>query len=234
MSSIRQRTISSVVDNRIVLSNSQFARAIPFGTTWNKIRIGVKWDITSSGGNLTGTPRFAIGVCSGNANLFGDATTTHFVGIRSNEATWTLTNSNRYLVNGSTIQPIKKVGTTVTAGTAFFSGVQWGIGAGAASAAADRTQCIVEITKGSPNFTIQMLGWINPGGTSAPADNSDASFYGNMEGAGNPAATNHTFSAANTVAVSEGTDGNLDYINMFWDRTTAEIEISDWAVSRLS
>lgn len=232
MSSIRERTISSVVDKRIVLSSSQFVRAIPFGTTWNKIRIGARLDITSSGGNLTGTPRFAMGVCSGNTDIYGDATTTHFVGVRSIEATWTLTGSNRYLINGSMLSPHKKVGTTFTAGTAFFPGVQWGIGAGAASSSADRTQFILEITKGSPNFTLQMLGWINTG--SAPADNSDLAFYSNMEASGNPSATNHTFSAANTVAVSEGTDGNLDYINFFWDRSTAEIEISDWAVSRIS
>lgn len=217
-----------------MLSNSQFVRAIPFGTTWNKIRIGCRLDITSSGGNITGTPRFAMGLCSGSTDIYGDATTTHFVGIRTIEPTWTLTDTNRYLVNGSTVSPHKKVGTTITAGTAFFGGVQWGIGAGAASAAADRTQLILEILKGSPNYTLQTLGWINPAGTSPPADNSSASFYANMEGAGNPSGTNHTFSSANTVAVNEGTDGALDYINFYWDRTTAEIEISDWAVTRIS
>lgn len=234
MSFIRLRTVSAVDDKRIVLSNSQFARPIPFGTTWNKIRIGVRLDCTTSGGNLTGTPRFAVGLCSGNTDLYGDATTTHFVGVRTNEATWTLTNSNRYLVNGSTLSPHKKVGTIFTAGTAFFPGVQWGIGAGAATPVADRTQFILEITKGSPNFTLQMLGWINPGGVAAPVDNSDVAFYTNMEGAGNPAATNHTFSAANTLAVDEGVSGSFDHINIFWDRTTSEIELSDLAVARIS
>ncbi|MCX6923189.1 MAG: hypothetical protein NT154_08270, partial [Verrucomicrobia bacterium] len=39
---ILSRTISSVEDKRISVSNSQFARALPAGLTWNCLRVGIR------------------------------------------------------------------------------------------------------------------------------------------------------------------------------------------------
>lgn len=229
MSVIKDRTISATQDKRIVLSNSQFARELPFGTTWNKIRVGVRFHMRNTGADLVSTPNFALGVCSGQTNLYGDATTTHFVGTRSTSASWFFSGGNKYLVSNGTILPHKRVGSTGTSGSAFFPATAWGIGAQAATAGADRSLFFVDILKGSPNFTLQCFGWQNTG--AAPVDVSLTNFLLQMELA-TPNQANHTFSATQTLAVDEGVDGSLDNFMMSWDRTSPEIEVSDIAVTR--
>jgi hypothetical protein len=170
MSQIIQRIISSEAVHRAVLQNSQDARPLPFGSSWTRLRIGLRLHARNYASDIINTPRFAFGLISGTSNLFGDGSTSHFVGVRLNAATWTLTGSNRFLVPNGSIIPIKKIGTTVTSGSAFFPASQWGIGAGADSAVADRTVFFVDFIKGSPNYSIQCFSWINTGATPADVD----------------------------------------------------------------
>lgn len=228
---ILSRTISAVEDKRIVVSNSQWARPLPMGSNWTKIRFGLRWHIRDSGANLAGTPRMALGFCNGSTNLFGDATTTNFVGLRTNETTWTRTSANRYLVNGSTWQLTKKVNTTITTGLGLWTTTQWGIGLGAAVPSADRTVFFFDLTKGSPNYTFDGFSWQNTG--AAPADVSKATFLEQMEVAGTPSIPGHAMSnVTQTLAVDESA-GVFDHCTFFWDRTTPEMEICDIAIARL-
>ena len=229
MSEVIHRTISSVSKSRCVLQNSQDARPLVYGGSWTSLRIGLLFHARNIGANIIGTPRFAFGVVSGTSQLFGDGTTSHFVGIRSNAATWTLTGANRFLVPAGSLVGIKKVGTTVSsAASAFFLGSQWGVGALADSNGADRTALFVDITKGSPNYTIQIFGWNNTG--TAPADVSGADFLIGMTGT--PAIPEHVLSEAVTIAVDE-VDGVLNTVCWHWDRTDPQIEIEHVAINRL-
>jgi hypothetical protein len=119
------RTISGTPDMRVLIENGQFARPLLFGTTWNEIRIGIRWHMRDSGANLASNPQVFLGVCSGDTNLWGDATTTHAVGINFNAATWTR-NTTNYQVSGvNTIFPAKRVGSTITRGSTFYGMGDW-------------------------------------------------------------------------------------------------------------
>ena len=76
------RSVGGVNDVRAALSNSTLRRLLSIGSNWTKLRVGVRMSILDSGGNITGSPRFVIGLCasSGNPVNNGSATTGHFVG----------------------------------------------------------------------------------------------------------------------------------------------------------
>jgi len=88
----------------------------------------------------------------------------------------------------------------------------------------------IDITKGSPNFSFREFAYIGGGGVGY--DLGFDEFLANMELA-TPAITGHSFAASLTLAVSEA-DGSLDTLNVNWDRSTPQFEISDIAVARLS
>src|ERR1044071_2239566 len=120
-SSSKSRTYSSVVDKKISMSNSHFARLHGIAS-WNQIRIAMRFGSTDSGINITGTPEFSVGLCAGTTNIYGDSSTDHFIGVQTYAGTW-----SRFTTNGSwtgytpgagtSMRPIKKVTTTVTNGT---------------------------------------------------------------------------------------------------------------------
>lgn len=233
MSRIIRRTLSAELLSRAVLQNSQDARPLPFGSSWTKLRIGIRLHARNYAADITGLgingtpPRFAFGLSSGTANLFGDSTTTHFLGVRWNAATWTLTGSNRFLVPAGSLLPIKKVGVTVTSGTAFYPSTQWGIGAGADSSVADRTVLFLDFTKGT-NYTLQLLGWINTG--AVPTDVSAEDFRSQMTSLA-PALSEHALSDAQVLAVNEA-DGVFDTVTFHWNQTEPQMEIEDIALKR--
>lgn len=241
------RTISAATETAIQMSNSTWARSVTLPGSWNTVRLGWRWHFTDSGANLTGNPNFAAGLLSGTANQFGDATTSHFLGFLITSAfsdaaaTWT-----RYATAGPTGGPtyeiggqpdfVKRIGTTNTNGGSMGIGGNMAYGAAAASAAADRIEMMFNITKGSPNYTLQaILMPGNSGGLGVTAsDVSSASFLTAMAqvsptppggGAGYGSGGNRT------IAVSEGTNGTFDSINFYWNRTDALVELCDVAVA---
>lgn len=104
------------------LTNEEIVRNI--GTDWTSVRIGILCAIVdNAGGNVTG--RLNIGVCSGQTNPCGVASTTNFAGARtlSGGQTWTyVANSgNPYFTNGS-FYGLRRVGNSdTTAGVANTS-----------------------------------------------------------------------------------------------------------------
>lgn len=224
-STILIRTISSVVDNRIVLSNSHFAR--PHGiTTWNKLRIAFRWSMRDSGANLTGTPEFAVGLCSGSANIFGDLTCTHFVGMRTTRVTWDRTAGPPANYAVYITQAGKLVGTTFTLGGNWLSVA----GQAMADAAGGNRFCwFIDITKGSPNYTLG--GYARVTGNAGDISETTMKAQAEIDAATLP---EHGLNNANTVAVNEATDGILSHVCFSWNRSTPEIEISDHGVWKLS
>lgn len=221
---IKVRTISAVTETSIQMVNSHFARLISIGTGWNKVRVGIRLHMEDTGVDAVSTPRFAMGFCSGTANQFGDATTTHFVGILSDAATWSVAPGVRYAA-ANMFKPAKKVGVTTTLGATAFGTVF----IPAPASTANRNLMFVDITKGSPNYSFHQFA------TSATptTDVSAATFLSQMELA-TPSLTEHTYYGPQTLAVDEGADGTLDAINFSWDRTNPYIEICDIAVAILS
>lgn len=236
---ISRYTINSVEDRHIVLSNSTIARKLEIGTNWNTLRILVRLSFDDFGANLTGTPRFWLGVLSNpSANVANGplgSTTSHFVGGVTGHTTWTrsTTPTRYYMANAAAFTMGKKVGgtTTLTNGTLFFHFY--------AQPSSIRTLFGVEIIKGSPNYTIHFLDhWYD--GSTLVADVPlyvmqkcmTASTLNNAISTYLPAATYGTYGSLSvTTAVDEGTDGPLNAICCAWDQVTPVCRISDllWA-----
>lgn len=229
---IKSRTFSSTQDNRIQLSNSNFARkwSTVLGSSWTKLRVGCRITTTVTGGNLSGSPRFSVGIQSGTTNLYMDAGgPTHWAGVITFDTGWLRsTPSGVETLNfwNSSAPPAfsKKIATTVTSATAGDLIPR------AHDATTENRACyFVDITKGSPNFTGTFFG-------KSANSSGDVSLATYLAQVATDAAsiTNHGFSTSQTLAVSEGTNGTFDSIGIAWDRTDAKIELSDIAIVRLS
>jgi hypothetical protein len=230
-SAARTRTYSAVVDKKIALNNSMLA--IPHGVTpWNKLRIAMRLASTDTGASITGTPDFSVGLCCGQTNIYLDATTTHFVGIKSIATSWTRGTFGGvlyYQASGSSPyhQPIKRVGTTLTTGTGFSTSVLT-MNPESASASVHRWLFFVDITKGSPNYTLNLFA-----ASGVPNTDLSAADFLTYSAVDAVAVTGHAFDTNRTIAVDEGADGTLDHINVRWSESAPEIEISDLAAVRL-
>jgi hypothetical protein len=212
-------------DKRIQLSNSQLIRRPIYYNSWTKMRIGIHFCIPAAA-SIGGTPRLYLGICSGLTNGIGDATTTNFVGFMTNNATMTRTSlAGPNIYSGSLAwRFIKKVGTTFNfntadAATSFFLSMQQPV----------RHGLIVEITKGSPNYSMQAAYPTANGATAT--DLSDTQMLGlmemtNMSDAGTVVTNYAGGSFTNTTIAADEVAGSFNAINVFWDRTVAPLEIS--------
>jgi len=225
-STILLRNIGGVDDKRIVLSNSNFARPFSVASGWTQLRIAMRLIMRNTGANLTSTPRFFAGLCSGSTNLPLDATTTHFVGIRFTSATWTYQVGPPVRYASLTANVAKKVNTTWTEGNQIFITTNHMM---ADATTTNRQFLFVDITKGSPNFTVTTFHRNNV----TAGDLTVAEFLLAAPLAP-PTVVNHTAGTGQTTAVNEGTDGTLDHVCVGWDRSTPEIEICDLAVVKLA
>jgi len=223
--SILLRNIGGLDDKRFVLSNSQLARTLFIGTTWNKIRIGLRQTMPDSGGNV-GSLKWGLGVCSGLTNLFGDATTTNFFGlgpdVYANGVTATRVAGPPPSYSWSHFA-VRRVGSTYTAGSGSVGHIF------ADPATGYRTIFLLDITKGSPNWT---ANFFRRSVNTTPADISKEVFLQQMEAA-TPVLTNHAASGNIALAMDEGA-GACDSVNLSWNTSSPGIELSEIAVARLS
>lgn len=228
-SSILLRNIGGTDDKRIVLSNSQFARVMDIGTTWTRVRVGIRFCVRDTGGSLASTPRLFVGLSSGTSNLFGDATTQHALGVWTANPSWVrATSPTRYLLgNNPSWNSVKRVGTTNTTSSTGLPSETYIL---STPETGGRGVQFVDITKGSPNFTI---GAFQRFQFSGGIDVSLTEFLTQMEVA-SPSLTDHQFTNASTLAVDEAVDGFFNAVHVYWDRSTPEIEISDLAYARLA
>lgn len=222
---IIQRIVGGIPDNRIQLSNSQFGRAITIPATWSKVRVGIHFDMTDSGGSLTGNPKFYMGLGHGTTNMIGSATCDHFVGLKSNGATWTRF-AAYYNQGTASIIGMKKVGVAETSAGGLNSGPMT-IGHDAGGVGTDRTYLNLTITKGSPNYGLNLT--YNTGG-GAPDSTSDY-FQGIVCVQPEQATAAYTVAGIINLAVDEAVDGILNTVQIYWDHTDSKIEICDLAVA---
>lgn len=229
---IKERTISSVVDKRIQLSNSNFTRAwsTTLGTSWTKIRLAVRFGITDSGSNITGDPRWAFGIQTG-TNLFMSAGgPDHWCGFLSNNSSWSRSTSGGFALYSIDVSTggasAKKIGTTVTAGGNFGTIAPIITEAGQAF----RSVFLLDITKGSPNFTFEN---IRVRSNTTVSDIDLTTFLTEIENAA-PSFANHGSNGSSTVAISEGTNGFFNAVGIAWNKSAALIELSDLSIVRLS
>lgn len=216
-------------DKRIQLLNSQLLRRPVYLNNWTTIRIGVHFTWPSAA-TIVGTPRLYVGVCNGLTNGIGDAVTTNFCGISTNAASITRAVSGaQAYANVGALRVLKKVASTTT-----YHATGDILGTGHASMDATGAWLavmLVEITKGSPNYTFTLgMASSNSGVIGVNITPAHMDQYINlpvgMTGIGSVANPNIVASVANnTLAMSE-VAGVLDTINIYWDKTAAPCEIS--------
>lgn len=175
--------------------------------------------VYDTGANIAGTPRLALGVCAGDTNIMGDSTVTHFAGIITTEATWARsTTPTRYA--GLNVGPCKKVGSTLTTGSDLSAATNF--------LTSSLSMLFVDITVGSPNYSFRMFG---PNASNTAA--ATLSDFNTQILLTTPSFTNYTYATAQTVAVSEVTNGTFDHANVWWDQNSPDVDIAAWRIVRL-
>lgn len=218
-------TVSTL--KRIDLSNCQMLRRPVYLNNWTSMRIGLQLCFPSAA-TIVGSPKLYMGIGSGLTNGIGDATTTNWVGIFTNTATWTRTLSGaQAYAGGIEIRLAKRVGSTFTqhatggmTTNSFFS-----------LDAAFRAVLLLDITKGSPNYSFT-LGHTSSNSGIIGIDNTVANmdaYMGlplGMAGIGSVVNPNYVAIGGTnpTLAMSEAA-GNLDCVQIYWDKTATPCEI---------
>lgn len=230
-STILLRSPDAIADKRIVLSNSQFARPFNIGT-WNKIRIAVRWGARYMSPGPAGNITWMLGLCSGSTNLPGDATCTHAVGCGHNTGSaWTpsgVAGTTAHYGTGQ-ILAMKKVNTTFT--TTLYLESSGDISAGADQTGKQRDLFFLDITKGSPNYTLQTYCRYF---SNTALDISATNFLLYAETEAGLTLVPYEYGTARALAVDEGVDGALNHVFFWWSRTQPMIEISDIAIVKFS
>lgn len=219
-STIISRTVSAVVDQRLGFSASYITR--PIGQLdWRGIRVGLRVNMTNTGANIAGTPRFFVGVCSGTTAPAGSVTPKHTLGIISTSATWIFgaVGIFNYTTGFAAAQYIN--GSLTTAGA---QSMRVAAGANAAPSGVRRL-LFVDMVKSGSNVAVSAL-WCSA--TVAAPDVLAADYLEIMERSGAlTGITNHTYLSVGTLAVNEAVNGYLDTVNLWWSDGTTTIEDCD-------
>lgn len=202
-------------------NNSIAARLETLGT-WNVLRLGLLCGIRQDAPVSAISPVFAFGFCAGTANVFGDASVTHFVGVQMETAAWSI---NGDYLDSDVNTPTKKVGVTQTDGTSMSATVFIHARQDTVNV---RSVLMLELTKGSPNYSFRIFRR-----SAAGIDITPVVFRAAMEAA-SPTATSHSFQGPQTLAVDEGVDGTLNAVNVYWNLTTSSLEVEEIMVVKMS
>jgi len=97
---------------------------------------------------------------------------------------------------------------------------------------ANRSVLFLDITKGDPNFTLQVKLFAGYGYGSSE-DVSIEEFLTQLP-LSSPALIGHYTTASVDIAVDEAADGFFNAVNISWDRTSPAIEVSDVKVVQLA
>jgi hypothetical protein len=236
--SILSRTISALADKRIVLANDQIGRIMGIGSTWSQLNIGIRWAINPNGFTST-TSQFAFrfGVCSGTAAMIGNATTTNFVGISpgtntpTGALTWGASPASFSITNWAS--PIRRVGTTWNYGS-----LDGFVGYITADPANKRSAVVLQITKGSPNYNLDLI--FPSSAAAASVDISQAGLIAAVEaatGAGSQSVfTSLGASYSDRTQASSACSevaGAFNAINIQWGLSSRPLEISDIIYARI-
>lgn len=226
-------TFSDGPDVGLQLGNEEWVRKMALGSTWTHIRIGLLYQISGTA-TTPGGSGFAIGICSGTSAPFGNASTTNFVGVECVAALlYNSTNPNFQFTVSNLFACKKVVSTITTAATNLGDGS--GIWTASTSGTARRGILYVDITKGSPNYTIGITGsTLGSAATDFTVPNLLAGMtqnYGSISlGVGGVLSNGN---GAQTLACDE-TAGGFDTVNIYSNELANPMTIFEVAVEKLA
>lgn len=219
--------VTLLSDQRLRLQNSQYVRAMTWGTDWTQVRISLRVSAYAPlvAGNLGFYGYLAFGMCSGHTNALGDATTDAFVGLWMgdqwrNNAIWNYVASPagfQTSTHGNWQWATKKEGSTVTQtsiGSLDASSIL-------ASRETSRGLVMIQITKGDPNYSFKR--WTMDL-TDAAADSTAEVQIAQLIAVTPDASLFHT----NAVDINIAKPALVpDHVNVYWSNQVRSVEISD-------
>jgi hypothetical protein len=222
-------------DIALQLGNEEWVRQLAIGSTWSYIRIGILFQLTGTANTSSGG--FSIGVCSGTSAPFGNTSCQNFVGIEIIAGlNWTANAPFPYYsLTASNAFACKKIGSSITTyGSNLADSV--GMCFPTSSGTARRGLIYVDITKGSPNYTVGMMMTTN---TYASHDYTVAELLSGMT----PPFSN-TFSVGGTVLLygngavttvaTDETLGGFDTVDIYSNELNNPFNIFEVAVEKLA
>ena len=228
MAYILSRTISAAVDKKIVLENDTLTRALNIGTTWNAVRIGMRFAVDSSLAASTMNGKlFYFGMCAGTVNTVGAATTDNFIGVRSIDSNAYNAGPPPYF-GAMTLFNTTRSGTTDVPSTLMLASLFPATGT-------VRNAIITEITRGSPNYSVALVASNSAQqtdlGLPALLAAMEASTMANAAIAlgGGAAYTSAIQATPFTIAA-----GNPNAVTVGWNLHSKPLEISEIVYARIS
>lgn len=215
----------TLVGSDFVLQNgsSQILRRLD-QDAWTKIRIGIRVSLGHySAASISGTPRLYLGMCNYNKGGVGSQNSNvHFVGSGqvSTSATYNAGPPATFVLGMATST---RIFNTFSNGTVNSSVVPL-------YTTTARAMFSVDIDKTLPASTfIRIFRATNS--LTANFTVTQAEFFEQME-APTPALSNYTYTTYGPVAVDEATNGPLDAINLYWDRSQIPLYVYDicWSI----
>lgn len=229
------QTFSDGADISLELGNEEWVRQMVISNNWNHIRIGLLYQVTGTANTTNAGTNFAVGICSGTGAPFGVLTTTNFVGIECVNVLGWVANAGQpyYSYASSNLFACKKVGGSVTtAATNLADSV--GLYVPTIAGAARRGLLYVDITKGTPNYTI---GISAPPNTSAASDWTVPFLVSGMTQTFGSIVVNSvsmsTGNGAQTLACDE-TAGIFDTVDIYSNLLSNPFEIQEVAIEKLA
>jgi len=204
----------------MAITNDYIARTLFIGTDWHLIRIGCRFAIDGTTG-ITGSPIFAIGVASGNTNVYGSGTTDHFFGVRTSDTSWSYAAGPPPVYSNVDWQPVRIIDDGVTITTDVHGNTNFPI-----AATNNIGAIIVDIDKGDgTNYGVNMCAPALAGAQTTITQTEFLNFMETKMSLMTIVKTGYGLGARRTLAIDEATDGSLDTVNFYWDSTGGIVEL---------
>lgn len=207
------------------MTSAEFLRTLNVGSNWGRIRVGILFGLSAVGYNAGYTGSIILGLSSGKAFGYNSLSTTNFIGANAIASTALGTVYGRYgppyyfQCYGNCV--LKRVGNTTTIGP---TGGGYAYNAGAVTNQSQRCAFYLDITKGSPNYTVTTYipaWWYNDPGT----------FINGVNSFGTPGNTGVSVNAQ-PFAVDESA-GGFDTFSLYCGFSNPVVHVWYVAIARL-
>lgn len=228
-SSIVTQTYLDTSDRAILLRGNEYIKPIVMTERWTRLRIGALLSMTPDSTNNLIQGMLVMGLCSSVSQNWGSPTA-RFLGATAGSyptgstvgTNWSFNSAppSSFLSVGN-IFVLSKILTTHTASAANYT-----LRLPLLDANPRRGILILDITKGSPNYTLQMFSGI---AANVAASYGMSDLYNALEQVNSaPILGGNTFTqnTATGVAFSETPDNKLTTLNLYWNRWSFPVQLS--------
>lgn len=234
---IIERFISPETERRLGLTNAQACRTLSTGSSWTRLRIGLRWSIAHST-YAVGTVGIFVGVTNGVSNVWASASCNHALGVYYDLSAATSITNAVGIGNGLFVKRVGTTNTTLNAGYLVHAST---VNAIALTSSTIRNCCyVIELVKKAGNIYAANAA----GGTSGsagsyanktPEQMIDAMLQTTIANcASSLSLTNSAGEREATAgAVDEGTNGSFDSVCVYWRNPTYFLELADVMVARI-